>query len=56
MLGIRKKINTQNEHWNAIFSTKVDPELGWYEHDVSQTLKFMDLIPQAESDTVFCQG
>jgi len=58
MLGIRKKINTPNEHWNAIFSTKVDPELGWYEHDVSQTLKFMDLIPQAESDTdtVFLPG
>ncbi|WP_197715778.1 hypothetical protein [Petrocella atlantisensis] len=38
-------IKTPNEHWNAIFSTKVDPELGWYEHDVSQILKFMDLIP-----------
>ncbi len=56
MLGIKKNINTPNEHWNAIFSTKVDPELGWYEHDVSQTLKFMDLIPKAEFDTVFLPG
>lgn len=47
---------TRNEHWNAIFSTKADPELGWYEKDVSQTLKFIDQIPQVESATVFLPG
>ena len=46
----------QNEHWNAIFSANADPELGWYEKDVSQTLKFLDQIPQAESATVFLPG
>lgn len=56
MLGRMKNIKTPNEHWNAIFSTKVDPELGWYEDDVSQTLKFMDLIPKAEFETVFLPG
>jgi EEF1A lysine methyltransferase 2 len=49
-------MTTRNEHWNAIFSTKADPELGWYEKDVSQTLKFLDQIPQSESTTVFLPG
>jgi len=49
-------VTTANEHWNAIFSTKTDSELGWYEKDVSQTLKFLDLIPQNESTTIFLVG
>jgi EEF1A lysine methyltransferase 2 len=47
---------TPNEHWNAIFSAKVDPELGWYEKDASQTLKFLEKIPRKESETVFLPG
>lgn len=47
---------TPTEHWNAIFSSKADSELGWYEKDVSQTLKFLDRIPQSESTTVFLPG
>ena len=49
-------MTTLNQHWNAIFSTKTDPELGWYESDVSQTLKFLDLIPQREPATIFLPG
>lgn len=49
-------MTTRNKHWNAIFSTKTDPELGWYEKDVSQTLKFLDQIPQNKSTTVFLPG
>ena len=49
-------MTTRKEHWNAIFSAKADPELGWYEKDVSQTLKFLDQIPQAESTMVFLPG
>jgi SAM-dependent methyltransferase len=45
-----------SEHWNAIFSSKKDAELGWYEQDASQTLKFFDLIPQQEGATVFLPG
>ncbi len=45
-----------NEHWNAIFSKKSDPELGWYEKDVSQTLKFLDHIPLNKSATIFLPG
>ena len=43
-------------HWDAIFSSKTDAELGWHENDVSQTLKFIDLLPQQESATVFLPG
>lgn len=43
-------------HWNAIFSAKVDPELGWFEKDASQTLKFLDKFPPRESTTVFLPG
>ena len=49
-------MTTQNEHWNEIFTTKADSELGWYEKDVSQTLKFLNLIPRRESATVFLPG
>ncbi len=45
-----------SQHWNTIFSTKTDSELGWYERDASQTLKFFDLIPQSRSATVFLPG
>lgn len=49
-------MTTPNQHWNAIFSARTDPELGWYESDASQTLKFLDLIPQSENATVFLPG
>ncbi len=45
-----------SQHWNTIFSTKTDSELGWYERDASQTLKFFDLIPQNRFATVFLPG
>jgi len=49
-------MTTPNQHWNAIFSTKADSELGWYESDVSQTLKFLDLIPHSKNATIFLPG
>jgi EEF1A lysine methyltransferase 2 len=49
-------MTARDEHWNTIFAGKADPELGWYEHDVSQTLKFLDLIPRDESATIFLPG
>ncbi|SDB42502.1 Methyltransferase domain-containing protein [Desulfonatronum thiosulfatophilum] len=44
------------EHWNKIFAAKADPELGWYEGDASQTLRFLEGIPHLESATVFLPG
>ena len=49
-------MTTPNEHWNKIFSSKADSELGWYEKDVSQTLKYLDQISRSESVTVFLPG
>lgn len=44
------------EHWNQLFASKSDKELGWYEGDVRQTLAFLDRIPFAPSQTVFLPG
>ncbi len=49
-------MTTPKQHWNSIFSTKEDPELGWYEKDASQMLTFLGLIPRKEIDTVFLPG
>lgn len=54
--AIGKKMTEKNKHWNAIFSTKADHELGWYEKDVSQTLKFLDQIPKHKNSTIFLPG
>jgi ubiquinone/menaquinone biosynthesis C-methylase UbiE len=49
-------MSTPNQHWNTIFANKTDPELGWYEADVSQTLKFLDPIPDIGKSTIFLTG
>ncbi len=49
-------MTTRNEHWNRIFSATADSELGWYESDTSQTLKFLSLIPKSETTTIFLPG
>lgn len=43
------------EHWNTIFANKPDQELGWYEQDVSQTLKFITPL-NVTNKTVFLPG
>lgn len=44
------------EHWNRIFSSRDDPELGWYENDAGQTLKFLQDILDIETATIFLPG
>ncbi len=44
------------EHWNDIFRTTTDAELGWYEDNVSQTLKFLDRIPTTLPLEIFLPG
>ncbi|PIQ62365.1 MAG: methyltransferase type 12, partial [Bacteroidetes bacterium CG12_big_fil_rev_8_21_14_0_65_60_17] len=44
------------EHWDAIFRTTTDAELGWYEENVAQTLRFLDRIPAGNSLDVFLPG
>lgn len=45
-----------SQHWDTIFSTKIDSELGWYESDISQTLRFLNSIPQDEYSKIFLPG
>ena len=52
----RGNMTTPNQHWNAIFSSKTDPKLGWYERDAAQTLQFLDLIPENHTATIFLPG
>jgi hypothetical protein len=47
---------TENEHWNNIFSTTKNTQLGWYEEDVSQTLKFLNLLQNKENLQIFLSG
>jgi hypothetical protein len=44
------------QHWNDVFVAKDDPQLGWFERDVSQTLEFLELVPGYESATIFLPG
>lgn len=44
------------KHWDAIFSNTEDPELGWYEKDVSKTLELLDQIPEWGRVTIFLPG
>jgi SAM-dependent methyltransferase len=43
-------------HWNEIFTTRDDPQLGWYEADVAQTLRFLELAPVSRTATIFLPG
>ena len=47
---------TKKQHWNDIFTSKETSELGWYEEDVSQTLKFLDFLEKKEEVQVFLSG
>jgi len=49
-------MNNKQEHWDDIFSTKQDTELGWYEDDLSPTLNLLSKIAIPSSSTVFLAG
>lgn len=49
-------MTNSREHWNAIFSSTADAQLGWHETDVSQTLKYIDRISVATPATVLIAG
>jgi len=53
---LRAYMPSLNDHWDSIFSEKNDEQLGWYEKDVTQTLKFIHMIPDRENSTVFLPG
>ncbi|MBE9561677.1 MAG: methyltransferase domain-containing protein [Proteobacteria bacterium] len=43
-------------HWDTIFSNTEYAKLGWYEKDISQTLKLLNKIPAWEKSTIFISG
>jgi hypothetical protein len=47
---------TKNQHWNDIFTSKETSELGWYEEDVSQTIKFLNFLERKDELQVFLSG
>ena len=47
---------SHSEHWDAVFSTGDDQQLGWYEHDVSQTLKFFKHLKLNADSQLFLAG
>ena len=49
-------MSTLNKHWDTIFSSTSDSELGWYEENTSQTLKFIESIQLKSSATAFLPG
>jgi EEF1A lysine methyltransferase 2 len=45
-----------SEHWNEVFATTDEKELGWYEEDYSHTMKLLDLIPDWRHAKIFVPG
>lgn len=52
----KKPITDIQEHWNHIFKTTPHQQLGWFENDFNQTLKFINEIDNLASKTVFIAG
>lgn len=45
-----------NEHWNKIFKKTESENLGWFEKDFNQTLKFLKLVENLSEKDVFVAG
>ena len=43
-------------HWDEIFKKTDEEKLGWHENDHSQTLKFLNLIPEWNHSRIFVPG
>jgi SAM-dependent methyltransferase len=43
-------------HWDAVFASKADAEMGWYEPDATQTLRFVHQVPDWERATILLPG
>lgn len=54
--SVEKQVADLVRHWNEIFAAKDDPQLGWYEADVAQTLRLLDRVPPQAGATIFLPG
>lgn len=44
------------QHWNAIFASRADAQLGWYERESARTLHMLDLVPRQDAAMAFLPG
>jgi hypothetical protein len=49
-------MKSNSAHWDRIFRKTADQKLGWYEHDLTQTFRLLDQVPQWKTSTVFLPG
>lgn len=49
-------MKSNQNHWDKIFKNSEYSNLGWYEDEYSQTLKFLNYIPTIDKPTVFITG
>ncbi|HBM17313.1 MAG TPA: methyltransferase type 12 [Lentisphaeria bacterium] len=49
-------MRSNKEHWDEIFATRQDNELGWYEKEAVQSFKLLNRIPDWEKSTIFLVG
>ncbi|OGV74412.1 MAG: methyltransferase type 12 [Lentisphaerae bacterium RIFOXYB12_FULL_65_16] len=49
-------MTSTRDHWNTIFSSTEDQELGWYEHNARQTMEMLENVPGWNAATVFLPG
>lgn len=49
-------MKSDTTHWNAIFDSKQDSELGWYEADAAGTLEFLCDVDWDSKPSVFLPG
>jgi len=49
-------MKTLAEHWDSIFQKTESENLGWFEKDFSQTLKFLNKIPEWQNSKIFLPG
>lgn len=49
-------MRSTGEHWDTVFSSCADEELGWYEKDVSRTMGLLERVPGWRSSVIFLPG
>jgi SAM-dependent methyltransferase len=49
-------MESKSEHWDSVFLSCEDEELGWYEKDVSRTMGMLEQVPDWRESVIFLSG
>lgn len=49
-------MKSTGEHWDSVFTSCEDEELGWYERDVSRTIGLLEQVPDWRKSVIFLPG